>query len=146
MAAAKEGVTPLQHMLSVLNSDAPVARKDQMAIASAPYLHPKLNLSATSELNGAGRIASVVVVGVPRGGQWIDGRIVYPDGLAVPPPAFQPLEPTPALLTAPIEPAEPEPEPEVLEPLPVSEPVGDITVLDAWRRRKRDGEDGTPAS
>ena len=35
--------TPLQHMLSVINDpEAPAARRDKMAIAAAPYCHPRV--------------------------------------------------------------------------------------------------------
>lgn len=41
--AAKEGVTPLEYMLKVLRDDgAPEERRDDMAKAAAPYMHPRL--------------------------------------------------------------------------------------------------------
>jgi hypothetical protein len=42
MLAATEGVTPLQHLLGVLNSDAPESRKDAVATACLPFMHPRL--------------------------------------------------------------------------------------------------------
>lgn len=45
-AARRAGTTPLAYMLAVLNSKgqkpAQVARRDAMAVAAAPYVHPKL--------------------------------------------------------------------------------------------------------
>lgn len=40
---AKHGILPLDYMLKVLRDDAqPDARRDDMAKAAAPYVHPKL--------------------------------------------------------------------------------------------------------
>ena len=42
--AAAEGLTPLEHMMSVLRDpNAPQARRDDMAKAAAPYVHPRLS-------------------------------------------------------------------------------------------------------
>lgn len=42
-AAVKEGVTPLEYMLKVLRDEAsPTDRRDDMAKAAAPYMHPRL--------------------------------------------------------------------------------------------------------
>lgn len=42
-AASAEGVTPLEYMLGVLRDEgAPVDRRDAMAKAAAPYIHPAL--------------------------------------------------------------------------------------------------------
>jgi hypothetical protein len=42
-AVAKSGVTPLQYMLRVMrNGKAEATRRDDMAKAAAPYVHPKL--------------------------------------------------------------------------------------------------------
>lgn len=44
------GLTPLEYMLEVMrNSDAPLERRDEMAKAAAPYVHPKL---ASTTLDG----------------------------------------------------------------------------------------------
>ncbi len=41
-AARKAGMTPLDYMLSVMNdADADATRRDRMAIAAAPFVHPK---------------------------------------------------------------------------------------------------------
>jgi hypothetical protein len=137
LAAAKpDTVTPLAHMLSILNNpDAPEGRKDQMAISAAPYMHPKLNLSATSELNGGGNcVTNIHFLVVPRGCFLSKEQVANPSCLIEYGEPFEPgMPPTPAL-TDQSEPAEPE----VIEPLPVIEPEPDdrkVTPLSAWRRR-----------
>lgn len=41
---AKSGITPLEYMLKVMrNEKADVSRRDDMAKAAAPYVHPKLS-------------------------------------------------------------------------------------------------------
>jgi hypothetical protein len=43
-AAAVEGITPLEYMLNVMRDDfAPRDRRDEMAKAAAPYVHPRLS-------------------------------------------------------------------------------------------------------
>lgn len=42
--AVAQGLTPLEYMLRVMrNSKAPPGRRDEMAKAAAPYLHPRLS-------------------------------------------------------------------------------------------------------
>lgn len=42
--AAKRGITPLEYMLRVMrNSKADTARRDDMAKAAAPFIHPRIN-------------------------------------------------------------------------------------------------------
>ena len=42
-AAIKEGLTPLEYMLAVLRDEtADPERRDEMANAAAPYIHPRL--------------------------------------------------------------------------------------------------------
>jgi hypothetical protein len=42
--AAESGLTPLEYMLKVMrNSKAPAGRRDEMAKAAAPYMHPRLS-------------------------------------------------------------------------------------------------------
>tara|TARA_R110002020_G_scaffold36894_35_gene111027 strand:- start:2534 stop:2887 length:354 start_codon:yes stop_codon:yes gene_type:complete len=49
----QSGVTPLDYMLSVMrDEDAPPARRDEMAKAAAPYVHPKLASTQISGPNG----------------------------------------------------------------------------------------------
>lgn len=65
---AQSGLTPLDYMLKVLRDESiPDERRDDMAKASAPYVHPKL---AAVDVNAAinGKLAFTVVSGVPRKG------------------------------------------------------------------------------
>lgn len=42
-AASQEGITPLEYMLGVMrNTEADLDRRDAMARAAAPYMHPAL--------------------------------------------------------------------------------------------------------
>lgn len=121
-------------MLSVLNDpDATVARKDDMAKASAPYIHPRLGLlAATERANRAIDVtpSEITIVTIPR------GYFRMPDG------SFQPLTPEQLLALGPEPRALSPPEPEPVEP-PLSEP----TVLTTpYRRLKVVGEDDDPAS
>jgi hypothetical protein len=55
-AAEATGVTPLNYMLSVMrDAKAEPKRRDAMAIAAAPYLHPKVSPveAKRNELSGA---------------------------------------------------------------------------------------------
>jgi hypothetical protein len=139
LAAAKpDTVTPLSHMMAVLNDPgSPPSRKDAAAVAAAPYMHPKLNLSATSELNGGGRLGpcQLTILSVPHGCQIIDGQLVWPDTGALATAEeteFKPYTGTPGLpalpdLSAAVERLE------VIEPEP--EDAGKVERLDVWRRR-----------
>lgn len=50
--AVTEGLTPLDYMLAVMRDEAAdSARRDDMAKAAAPYIHPRL---ASTELKGEG--------------------------------------------------------------------------------------------
>lgn len=52
-AVEQSGVTPLDYMLSVMRDEnAPPARRDEMAKAAAPYVHPKLASTQISGPNG----------------------------------------------------------------------------------------------
>jgi hypothetical protein len=65
---AQSGVTPLEYMLSVMRDEqAPADRRDDMAKAAAPYVHPKL---AAMDVNAklSGSLTYRVVSGVPRAG------------------------------------------------------------------------------
>jgi hypothetical protein len=143
--AEERGVTtPLAHMMAILNDPAAAQqRKDQMAIASAPFMHPRLAMTASVDpANGGGVVASVTVIGVPRGCQYdpVSGLIKYADGLECSPPAFAPLLPSPDVVPV-------DSDPNLLEPtpLPVIEPEpeadGKVTPLSAWR--KKSDEDGS---
>jgi hypothetical protein len=146
--ARDAGLTPLEYMLDIVrNSSLDPARRDAMACASAPFIHPRLNAVAAVDTNaGAGYIGSICIIGVPRGCQFNPATqmIVYPDGTETDAPPFSPIAPTPALTdqTA----APPAPLPEVPEPLaPVIEPVDDDKVerLDTWRERRRGDDEPT---
>ena len=102
-AVAVTGETPLDYMMSVLrDQNAEQARRDEMAKSAAPYVHPRLGMTATVDAAGASeRIATITIVSVPRGGQWVDGRIVYPDGSEAEPEPFVPFQPTPSLTDLP---------------------------------------------
>lgn len=51
--AAKSGITPLEYMLKVMRSEsADPERRDAMARAAAPYIHPRLEAIAVSGPNG----------------------------------------------------------------------------------------------
>lgn len=41
-AASKDGETPLEYMLRVMRTSSDDKRKDAMAIAAAPFMHPRL--------------------------------------------------------------------------------------------------------
>lgn len=62
--AAARGVTPLDYMLSVVaDEEAPADRRDKMAIAAAPYVHPKAEAKGgggkkAARAEEAGKIAS----------------------------------------------------------------------------------------
>ena len=44
--AAQEGITPIEYMLSVMRDEkADRTRRDNMARAAAPYIHPRLSSS-----------------------------------------------------------------------------------------------------
>jgi hypothetical protein len=149
-AVAESGATsPLQYLLNVLSDpEASPARKDAAAAASAPYCHPRLGVAPPgTEANGGGVIQSIVIVSVPRGGQYCaeTGLIKYEDGLEVSPPPWQPALPSPDIFDELPAPVEPRP-----EPLPTSasrrsagvlaepEPDPKVTPLAAWRRRSGD--------
>lgn len=65
--AANLGVAPLDYMLKVVGDpQAAENRRDAMAIASAPFCHPKLNAVATLDAAGKlGAIMSVNIITVP---------------------------------------------------------------------------------
>ena len=55
---AKTGTTPLQYMLSVMRDETePKDRRDDMAKAAAPYVHPKL---ASTEVKGEQTVKHVI--------------------------------------------------------------------------------------
>jgi hypothetical protein len=147
-------------MLAVVaDPSAAQPRRDQMAIASAPYCHPRLGIQATVDRTsggdaGRGGPVSITILSIPRGAQFNAStcQISYDGGdLETPVPPFVPFQPSPALPTmydALPPPAEPEPPPvyepelfEVAEP----EPPANVTRLDSFVRRRSDddGSEGT---
>jgi hypothetical protein len=62
------GLVPLDYMLAIMRDEtAALERRDDMAKAAAPYVHPKLAaVDVNAQLNG--RLTFTVVSGVPRKG------------------------------------------------------------------------------
>ena len=119
--AAKQGITPLQHMMNVLHDpNATPTRKDAMAASAAPYVHCKLSATAIVDVPDANyRPLEITILALPRGCQVAaDGSIVHPDGTlaSVEETRFEPAVPTPGLdATA----SEPAPLPQLESPLGV---------------------------
>lgn len=73
--AIGQGMTPLEYMLTVMRTSNDAKRKDTMAIAAAPYIHPRLASTnvrvddnrATSELTTAELIAQIEADRASRG-------------------------------------------------------------------------------
>ena len=137
--AEERGITPLAHMMSVLNDPATKAeRKDYMAAQAAPYMHPRLAMTASLNPPAPGgrvNVVNVVIICVPRGAQYCmeTGKLTYADGGEASPEPFQPYTPSRGL-------------DELPAPEPEAEPIGDPTklvVLNAHRRRS--GNDDDPA-
>jgi hypothetical protein len=50
IAARTAGITPLEYMLGVLNDPAAdAARRDRMAVAAAPFVHPRAEMAGKKE-------------------------------------------------------------------------------------------------
>jgi hypothetical protein len=58
--AAKEGITPLEYMLAVMRESSDVRRRDEMAKAAAPYMHPKLAQVDVGNKDGQPLVVEVV--------------------------------------------------------------------------------------
>jgi hypothetical protein len=73
---AETGITPLDYMLKVMrNEDAPTARRDEMARASAPYVHPRLAMTqVTGKDGGPIQTATVRVFELPDNGRGIERK------------------------------------------------------------------------
>lgn len=67
-AVTLEGETPLEYMLRVMRTSDDTKRKDAMAIAAAPFVHPKL---AAVEHSGdkENPLTMAIVSSVPRDGE-----------------------------------------------------------------------------
>src|SRR4029453_4893668 len=99
--ALAEGISPLQYMLQVLrSSDADMHRRDEMARASAAFVHPKLNAVASldASANSYGPL-EIKIFSVPRGSTFDSKKGLFPcpEGSRFEPEPFPPSEPTPAL-------------------------------------------------
>jgi hypothetical protein len=117
------------------------ARRDQMAIASAAYCHPKLSaVGLSSHVGGGGGgnnvSLDVQIYAVPRGAKFGKDGTITIDGEATELTSVEPYEGTPALTDestpAPFEP----PLAERLEVIEVD--TSNVTVL---RRRSDDDDD-----
>ena len=124
--------------MNVLRDPATKAeRKDTMACAAAPYMHPRLAMTATlPPPSSDARVVNLTIVSVPHGAQYnpATGMIVYPDGVECSPPPFVPFTPSPGVDEPPTLPAPVA----VDEALEVIEPESDddkVARLSAWRRR-----------
>jgi hypothetical protein len=74
-AAAAEGVTPLDYMLTVMRDPtADVQRRDEMAALAAPYVHPRLSAIST-DLNVKVGVTTVNIISVPDGHQLTDAQL-----------------------------------------------------------------------
>jgi hypothetical protein len=104
-AASAEGLTPIEWMLAVVRDpNATDQRRDQMAVASAPYVHPRLNAVVMSNNYGAGGNGAhsdtniTTIVAVPRGGRLGPDGVVTIDGDPVTElPPIEPYAGTPGL-------------------------------------------------
>ena len=75
MIVAAEGMTPLEYMLNVMRTSDDPKRKDAMACAAAPYIHPRLastNVTmddhrTTAELTTAELVAAIEADRAARG-------------------------------------------------------------------------------
>ena len=64
---AASGLTPLDYMLKILrDTNAPEARRDDMAKAAAPYVHPKL-ASTVATVKGTLTLAELVTASICSG-------------------------------------------------------------------------------
>jgi hypothetical protein len=122
------GLTPLEYLLKALaNPQTSQRRRDRLAEVCLPYIHPRLNATASVNVPGANYTPPELrIYAVPHGCQ-IDknGVIHHPDGT----PAsdaeieFTPFKATPDLLPL------PSPEPAPAESLPVHEVIDDGKIV-----------------
>jgi hypothetical protein len=132
---------PLEYMLAVVGDEAaPQARRDQMAIAAAPFCHPRLSAITTSNTSvnykGGDDVGIINIFAVPHGGRVEPDGTITIDGVVTELKPVEPFTPTPPLsLTDQTEqPARFEP---IAEPLPVheAEQPANVTRLDRYRDR-----------
>jgi hypothetical protein len=137
---------PLEYMLQVIEDEtATQTRRDQMAIAAAPFCHPRLSAVTTSNTNvnhkGDDNPTGIVnIFAVPRGAHIThDGTGVTIDGQAIELQPFEPYKGTPPLGLS--DQSEPSAEPS-FERLEVNEiDTSNVTPL---RPRDHTDEDSEP--
>jgi hypothetical protein len=79
--AIERGETPLQYMLSVMqDKDAPIDRRDAMACAAAPYVHPRLAAVESKQTLETGDTLAALLkeidgrtTGIAQGGDAVEG-------------------------------------------------------------------------
>jgi hypothetical protein len=139
LTEASGGVTPLAHLLAVLRDpESSPARKDSAAATAAPYIHPRLSMTATASVNASAnscRPLEVRIFSVPHGCQIIDGQLVWPDRseATAAETEFRPYEATPALPALTDQSA-------AVGPLPVHEAIDDGKVVTLRRRDDAGGQ------
>lgn len=139
---------PLEYMLAVIEDEtAAQTRRDQMAIAAAPYVHPRLSAVQTNNTNvnhKGGDTGIINIFAVPRGAHISkDGEGVTIEGESV---ALKPLEPfvgTPPLLADQRDEDALRREPVVERHEVIEVDVSNVTIL---RRRDEDGGDQGPGA
>jgi len=68
LAAAEGGMTPIEYMLDVMRDPgADVQRRDDMAKAAAPYIHPRLQAIGGDDSMPPVNVRTIIT-GVPRAG------------------------------------------------------------------------------
>jgi hypothetical protein len=66
MEAAKNGMSPLEYMLSIMRDPtATEARRDRMAMAAAPYCHAKLFGAGPGKKDQQAEAAATAGIGTP---------------------------------------------------------------------------------
>jgi hypothetical protein len=114
-AAVKANAMPLDHMLAVLRDpNTEPHRRDQMAVAAAPYCHPKLIATAVSQV----RTDPQLPPGQFR--EWAQQRIKEVFGDTLPSMGGPVINPTPG-----------NPPPRVIEHAPVEVEAADRSPADA---------------
>jgi hypothetical protein len=143
----ESGRTPLSYMLRIMEDvTADPIRRDEMARAAAPFVHPKLSSITTSNVNfkGGDDIRITQILAVPRGGRIDQSGTITIDGELVSElPSVEPYEGTPPLsaITDQTQPAPLEPP----QPLPVVEvDTANVTRLDQFKTRRDEDEHGGP--
>jgi hypothetical protein len=126
-------------------------RRDEMARAAAPFVHPKLSSITSSNTNVNFRADEnpgiLNIFAVPRGAtiNVTDGKAIAIDGTAVELATIKPFEGTPPLEMAAItDQSAPAPIIEHLEVTELEQP-GNVTRLDSFVRRRDEPDEGSGA-